>query len=126
MEMTEALVLANIILTAVVGIVSSTRFKCRFGKGKSISIAPKDAPSSPDSVQPSSTPEARNAQRAKERDVEAELAQREKDMQLRQDKMVRDFVALAVPQMPSRNPTPRAPTPMPTGMQCPMTPEELV
>lgn len=120
METTSVLVLANIILTAVVGIVSSTRFKCRFGRGKSISIAPKDAPASPDSVDPAATPEVRERQKAKERAMELAVAESAKERQ-DQERMVREFVALEVPRALSR-----APTPIPRGMPAPMTPEEMV
>lgn len=46
METTEVLVLVNIILTAIVGFLSSERFKCRCGKDHSVTMLPKDAPGS--------------------------------------------------------------------------------
>ena len=50
MDGNTAFIIANLIMTALVALIQTTRFRCKCGKDKSMSMTPKDAPPSPESA----------------------------------------------------------------------------
>lgn len=52
LDVTTGLIIANLVLTGVVTVLQSTRWKCRCCGGGTFDLRPKDAPSSPPSAPP--------------------------------------------------------------------------